>query len=137
MLLSSILVSTLLLSGPVTLLHAGGLDLQIDGAGLVQSISVNHSVNLVPHGHASPLLSLRVNGKLKYPISASWNEHSQLLALNYGDHHAIVRIDKRTTHLQLELEKVQPVQDVEVAVWGPFATTLSDSIGDTRCAGAR
>ena len=131
MLLSSILVSTLLLSGPVTLLHAGGLDLQIDGAGLVQSISVNHSVNLVPHGHASPLLSLRVNGKLKYPISASWNEHSQLLALHYGDHHAIVRIDKRTTHLQLELEKVQPVQDVEVAVWGPFATTLSDSIGDT------
>lgn len=131
MFLSSILVSTFLFSGPTTRLHAGGLDLQIDGTGLVQSISVNHSFNLVPDHHASPLLCLRVDGKLKYPLSAKYNEHSRLLTLDFGDHHAVVRVDERTTHLSLELVKVQPAKDVEVAVWGPYATTLNESIGDT------
>ena len=118
-------------SGNGPLLKAGNFELQLDERGFVTSARIDRSANLVHAGSQSPLLSLRTDGKLLAPVSAHWNQGNNSLSLDFGGHRAQVRVFQKSTHIVFELAKVTPSSDVDVAVWGSYATTLGTEIGET------
>jgi len=114
-----------------TVLKAGGFELELDALGFVTSARIDDSPNLVPGGSRSPLLSLRSGGKLLPPLSARWDQKKGNLSLDFGGHRAQVKVHEKATHLVFEIAKVTPSSDVDVAVWGSFATSLGAEVGET------
>jgi hypothetical protein len=81
---------------------------------------------------ASPILSVQANGALVPPRSFVWHVDSGIAELTYdGGISARLRATATPTHLVLEVVAVEPLEDVDLVVWGPFATTISDTIGET------
>ncbi len=88
--------------------------------------------NYLAPGQPAPLLSLRTGGKLLAPTTATWSADSRRLHLGFGAAGitAIIRADPKPTHLTLELLEIQTTNAVEIALWGPYPTTIGEIIGE-------
>jgi hypothetical protein len=84
-------------------------------------------------GRKAPLLSLRLDGKFIAPESASWNAGAEQLTLRYGEAgaKAVLHIQTKSSHVTFELVEVEPRDRVELALWGPYPTAISDIVGET------
>lgn len=112
---------------------AGILRLSVDGRGDVvrmidERTGRDYGATVVP----SPLLSVQVDGVLHAPESLEWRSADGTATLRYpGGVTAEVRVTAKPTHLVLELTAVEPLEPVQLVVWGPYATTIGDTIGET------
>jgi hypothetical protein len=84
-------------------------------------------------GQPAPLLSLRLGGKFFAPEKAAWNADAKRLTLQYGfaGAKAVIHIQTKPTHLVFEIVEAQPQNRIELALWGPYPTTVADIIGET------
>jgi len=83
---------------------------------------------------ASPLLSIRVNGKIIAPVSATWNKTNKEMILIYppGDSFkAVVKVEEKKSHINFELVSIDPADSIDLVIWGPFQTSINRSIGET------
>ncbi len=80
---------------------------------------------------SSPLLSIRVDGKILSPISMDHNNEE--LIFQFDSIETIVRIEAKAkkTHIKFEIIDVQPNSYVELIIWGPYPTIINKSIGET------
>ena len=112
---------------------AGNLRLTVDRTGRIvamtdENAGRDHRADTVE----SPLLSLKIDGVLQPPSSFSWSPQDEVAILDYpGEVTARIRVTPKATHLVLELIAVDPIDSAELVVWGPYATTISDTIGET------
>lgn len=112
---------------------AGALRLTIDGRGRVVRMADaitgrDYRARAVP----SPLLSVQVAGALLPPTAFAWRPADSTAVLHYaGDVTATLKVTPKRTHLALELVAVAPRGTVQLVVWGPYATTIGDTIGET------
>ena len=110
---------------------AGTLRLTVDGSGHIaqlvdQTTGRDHATNSV----ASPLLSVQTGGILHPPQSLSWDVAAGIATLEYVDGFtARIAVAEKETHLVIDLLDVSA--PVELVVWGPYATTISETIGET------
>jgi len=110
---------------------AGDLHVSVDGTGHVVglvdgSTGVDYRADEVP----SPLISLKVGGVLHAPTAFSWDAAAGIATLEYPDGLAArIAVTEKETHLVLELLEVSA--PVDLIVWGPYATTISETIGET------
>ncbi len=114
-------------------LTAGTLGITLNGRGEVTRL-VNLETGQVhnPHGMSSPLLSVRIDSVLHAPRSSRWDRDTGLLTLQFpGDVTATVQIVSKATHITFELTAIAPVEAIELIVWGPYATTIDGTIGET------
>ena len=118
---------------PLTELSAGDLLIAVDTRGrVVRLVDKSMGRNFAADAVESPLLSLQIDGVLHSPRSFAWDPTVGMATLTYaGEATASVRITPKQTHLVLELNSVDPADRIDVAVWGPYATTVSDTIGET------
>jgi len=65
------------------------------------------------------------------PLAANWNQKKGFLSLDFAGHRAQVKVIEKTAHISFEIMRVTPSSDVDVAVWGGYATTLRTEIGET------
>ena len=90
--------------------------------------------NYIPEGQPSPLLSLYKDSVYIRPSSLSYNAAKKRLTLQYGNGAtAIVAVESKGEYLRLELLSLAPRKGVQAIVWGPYATTIRQSIGETIC----
>ncbi len=84
-------------------------------------------------GQPSALLSLRIQGQLHAPSSASWEAQSRRLTLNYASANAraVVAAEAKSTHAVFEVTEVHAPKPVELILWGPYPTTIRSIIGET------
>lgn len=84
-------------------------------------------------GQPAPLVSLRWRGNYFAPEKAVWNADTRRLTLQYGFASAkvVVRILSKPTHVVFEIVEAQPRDGIELALWGPYPTIISDIIGET------
>ena len=127
---------------------AGSLDIGIDRRGYVVSLrDATTGREYLPAGHDAPLLTLRQDGVDRVPVTAGAD--GDVLTLEYEDGlRARIRIEQRGTHATFELLSVGSAtaegpaatagstdggagSDVELAIWGPYPTTIGDTIGET------
>lgn len=78
----------------------------------------------------SPLLQIRKNGEYAVPEKAS--AAGDGVDLFYpGGFVAHISIQEKPTHIVFELTSLTHADSLDLVLWGPFATTISESIGET------
>jgi len=105
----------------------------VDAVGSLRTLSRNtDGLNYLATGQPSPLLSVRVAGKLHPPDNAAWDAGGKCLCLRFKEAQveAGVRVEIKPTHVVLELMDIKPMNRVELILWGPYATTIGDRIGE-------
>jgi len=117
---------------PVELV-GGSLGITLNGRGEIRRlIDMESGRNYSPRGITSPLLSVRIDSVLHVPRSSRWDRRDGLLTLRYpSDVTATVRVAIARTHITFELLSISPEEPVELVVWGPYATTINGTIGET------
>ena len=105
----------------------------------------------------APLLQVRVGGEFFAPGWATWDRKSRILRLSYGvaaetpvdtqgakletgaspadvgegiQVTATVAIAAKPTHVVFELVAIDPEEKVELVLWGPFPTTIGETVGE-------
>lgn len=109
-------------------------EFRVDGFGRLASIrSVPQGREYMPAGQSAPVLSLRVDGRWHSPEGAEFDAGGGEFRLRYplvGGEAVVGSVAKRT-HWALELLELRCRERVEVVLWGPYPTTISNIIGET------
>ena len=132
-------VTILLLFSLVSFLSAAGdiawttsgLKMSINDKGFVTSLyDVTNNKEYLPAGSIVPLLSIRCNGEIENPALLK-NKGSEL-TLTYEKNKISARIlvVARPGYLTFELTDIRPFEKVELVIWGPYSTTISETIGE-------
>ena len=113
--------------------QAGSLEIGITKEGMIGSLTdLNSGRDYLPAGMEAPVLTLRVGGRDFEPQSATFDSSDSLLTLVYENgFEARVRIGVLPTHATLELVSVSDSTVVDIAIWGPYPTTINKVIGET------
>ena len=114
-------------------IRAGSLEIIVTETGRIRSFrDLNTGSEFLPGGSNPSLLTLRVGGRDLEPLSADGGGSGSLLTLGYENGlEAEVRIVTRPTHATLELVSVSDSAAIEIAIWGPYPTTIGKTIGET------
>ena len=111
--------------------HAGSGNYEVNSEGHFAAISrVGSGRNLVASGQPAPVLQLRINGKWQVPQRAHWESTSNHLRLEFVSAVADIAVTEKASHLVLDLVDVHSQEPVEIALWGPYPTIISETIGE-------
>lgn len=82
-------------------------------------------------GQPAPLLSIRSNGTVKAPSSATLKGNT--LRLHYAESgvEAHITVDEKDQYLTFELTDIQPEEKAELVIWGPYPTSIKETIGES------
>ncbi len=107
------------------------LQLEFDPAAKLTAITDKHTgKNYLPHGETAPLLSIRIHGTYEEPVSACMENDS--LIMNYPSGvTARVLVRQEPDYITFELIRINGKKEVELILWGPYPTTISEVIGET------
>ena len=80
----------------------------------------------------APLLSLRSGGTLLAPDGATWDATAHRLTLRFSKSglSALVRVISKTSHITFELIEISPAGSADLAVWGPYPTSIRKTVGE-------
>jgi hypothetical protein len=93
--------------------------------------SIPADKNYVPQGVSNALLTVKVDGKELEPVSLQWKAKPGLLTLSYpGNLEATIKVVQQQAYLTLELTQLTNAPAAEWIKWGPFPTTIADTIGE-------
>lgn len=107
---------------------------QIDTAGSITAITqLRTGRNYLARGEPAPVLSIRSEGRWQTPESATWDATGQRLHLRFtgSPAQAVLAVTAKPTHIVLSVVEVVSQISVEVALWGPYPTTIRATIGET------
>jgi hypothetical protein len=83
----------------------------------------------------SPLMALYTDhgDSIEYlPEQAFYDETSGILTMDYPNGSvARIKIDNKQEYLRFELLSVEPRYDIRLVVWGPFCTSIGETVGET------
>lgn len=108
--------------------------IDINNKGEITSFSDSRNkAEYFPENQKSYLLSLRSDGAIIHPIKLEWDENATLLKLTFDEINAVVHInaEQKTTYITFELIKIDGNSKPDLAIWGPFATTINQTVGET------
>lgn len=106
------------------------LELQIDTNGFVsQIVNLDNGVDYVPPGRSSALIALEKDGEYIYPQAVDFKRDKLTLTYPNGSV-ATVLVKEKKDYLRFELQSLEPRNDVDNIIWGPYKTTIRKTIGD-------
>ena len=94
-------------------------------------ISRESGKNYIAVGQQSPLLSLKVNGKLINPTAFQFDARTRIAELTFDGGKASISVRVCGEYLRLELLSISTQMPVELVLWGPYPTAIGETIGDT------
>ncbi len=109
--------------------------LSLDNTGrLTEFTSLASKKDYLPAGERAALLSMKVRGKIIAPGALVWKSQSSELALSYpmpeGKMEATVKVKQNADYISFELTALTRPENVELVLWGPYPTTIGDTIGE-------
>ncbi len=92
-----------------------------------------HNREYLAKSQPAGLLSVRVDGIMKQPTQMIYSKSENFLTLVYGRTGltAKIRVTQERTHISFELISVKPLGRVELVRWGPYPTTIDETVGET------
>jgi len=80
----------------------------------------------------NPLLVLHNEYSILYPDSMDYNKEGNIITLFYGSEavRALIKVNGDSTHVSFELLSVQGMEPLAI-MWGPYATRITSTIGET------
>ena len=93
------------------------------------------SVEYLPKGESSPLLTIYGDSAYIRPSSAEYNIQEKRITLKYPNgSQAVIGTEVRGEYLRFELLSLEPRNGVEAIVWGPYSTSIDEKIrNNLRC----
>ncbi|MFB9273904.1 hypothetical protein [Cohnella cellulosilytica] len=114
-------------------LSAGSLRIVLDSAGKL--VGLNRSENGREYAAArceSPFIRIVVEGKAEAPSSASYDGGTGTLTFAFADSGARVEVVYTSALRYAAFEATRIVgADADALVWGPYATSVADSVGES------
>ena len=79
------------------------------------------------------LLGIQVSGKLEYPTLMEYSSEDNNIHLRFdkNDINAVIEIIENDNYFSFELVELSNEEIVELVLWGPFKTTIKETIGET------
>jgi hypothetical protein len=103
-----------------------------DAGRIIELSDKSSQSNYALPAQESPLLALLVQGKTLLPEKAIYLAEEKRLLLRFPDNiSAQVQVQASATHLRFELVRISSGDKVDAAIWGPYATQINGSIGET------
>ncbi|NKB72852.1 MAG: hypothetical protein GKR89_37765 [Candidatus Latescibacteria bacterium] len=115
------------------LLETRFFSVELDDTGRFNSL-MNKSTDrqYLPTTAAAPLLTLKIAGKDMPPRRLEWLVAERALRLHFAPEvTADISLAAKSTHIVFELSAVNSARPVELASWGPWPTTIGETIGET------
>ena len=111
------------------------LSVSIDKSGNIISLSDKFtSTEYLPKDEPAPLLSLFKDSVYIKPSSMGYNKIKRQIILRYSNKCvAIISAINKGMYVRFELLSLAPRNGVQAIVWGPYPTTIHQSIGETIC----
>ena len=116
---------------PMIELRTASFAIQISSEGRIRALTdLERQTNYLAADTASYLMSLRIDGDIKVPLSATaWEDSIQL---QYeGGIWATLGVEEKQDYLSLELLALSNKDSVDLIIWGPYYTTIDQVIGET------
>src|SRR6185437_11698826 len=107
----------------------------LNSKGFINSLTDKKTnIDYFPRGQSSSLLSLYKDSAYINPVSAKYNKARDEIVLHYPNgSEGVIRVNSKNDYIRFELLSLEPRNGVEAVVWGPYPTTISQSIGETVC----
>lgn len=108
------------------------LKLYVNGSGYIDKIYGKKSKqDYCPKDLTSALLALEKAGQYIYPVSAKFDKERKHMSLEYPNgSKAVLKVEEKGLYLRFELLSLEPRNDVDNIVWGPYKTNISKYIGE-------
>jgi hypothetical protein len=108
-------------------------EISIDKGHVASFEARTSGMDYLPQHVPSPVLQLRVDGELHAPARMDWNAKSSIMSLYFPDAgmKAAVEFESKPTHITFELVSIEPRGRADLALWGPYATTIKAIVGET------
>ncbi len=107
------------------------LTIGIDAKGNVSSLIDNNTQkDYFSKDTISPLISLRKDAEIKYPVSAHLEGGMLVFQFDEGIN-LTVKFEEKPSHITFELVEASNIEEIELIVWGPVPTTINKIIGET------
>lgn len=108
------------------------LEIHVTPSGYVDKlIQTENGTDWAISRQTSPLLQVRLNNEWIQPRSMEAVEYN-LYRLNFGENGlgADIRITENPKYIRMEVVALHEADDVEVLLWGPFQSRISETIGE-------
>ena len=118
---------------PLVQLQTESAALSIGSNGALMTFSRrSDGMDYLAKNQPAPLLSLRSGGTLLAPEGATWDATAHRLTLRFGKSglSAQVRVISKTSHITFELIEIAPAGSADLAVWGPYPTSIRKTVGE-------
>ncbi len=88
--------------------------------------------NYLPAGEQSYLLRIKLQGKELLPLSIEWKKQRSELVLIYpaSNATATVKVKQQSGYISFTLQQLTVAKEVDWIQWGPFPTTIADTVGE-------
>ncbi|MBL9126023.1 MAG: hypothetical protein JNL97_00180, partial [Verrucomicrobiales bacterium] len=107
----------------------------VDDRGILTAIQdLASGRNYLAPNQPAPLLSLRRSGRVHPPRTAAWDPESRRLTLRFDQAEGsvvVLRVDTFPSHVAFEVVRLEPSANLDWILWGPYPTTISETIGET------
>lgn len=105
--------------------------LTVDASGFVVSLyDKSRQKEYIPRDLTAPLLAIRTNGQYINPTGVA--QHGNTLKLSFGKNGtADIQAEAKGDYIRFELKTVDYPEEIELVIWGPFPTTIHESIGES------
>ena len=99
---------------------------------LSEMTNLSTGKNYLVSGEKAPLLKIRVDTTWEEPSKAAFNSKSGEITLTYpaSKINAVVKVTSNKNHISFRLTRLNDIERVSAVNWGPYPTTVSQTIGE-------
>lgn len=132
-LILSMLCHGAIFDAPGETLNTDQTSIQIEQGHLKAITARETGINYLPENQPAPVLSVRVADVIHRPDRMEWDLNKARMTLNYEETgiKVVVGFQENPTHIAFELLAIDPVEKVDLIIWGPYPTTIQAIIGET------
>ena len=100
---------------------------------VVSFLDVNSKKEYQYEDKDNAILAIQVDGELEYPSTMNYASNANTITLSYAKNNieAKVKVLSNDDYLTFELVELSKTENVELVTWGPFKTTIKETIGET------
>lgn len=108
-------------------------ELQLDASGKVTSMrSIALQKEFLVPGKATSLMSVKKEGKILGAQRCLWKSKSSELVLSFPQAgiEAKLKVQQRDNYISFELTQLTKAETVDLILWGPYPTSIADTVGE-------
>lgn len=111
-------------------LKTKSFSIELDKEGMVKNLfDLESNCNYAPEESKGVLLSIKKGDEVILPRKCYFKNNT--IYLRFPDKSlAEIAVEEKDQHLTFELVKITPEQAVDAIIWGPFNTTIGETIGE-------